>query len=149
MGEIEDLPRSEFGFPGPLRDKLVAAIMTGEKTATTSTLVEYGIDDEPLPLIGAQYAVVDSADEPVAIVEVTDVQQVRLADVPWGHARDEGEGYSSLAEWRDAHENYWHSDDMRDFLRSPEFTVNDDTMVVLERFRLIRSLSAAREPKRS
>src|SRR5664279_550232 len=59
MSEIDDLPRSEFGFPGQLRDTLVAAIVAGEKTATTSTLVEYGIENEPLPVAGARYVVVD------------------------------------------------------------------------------------------
>lgn len=138
--EIEGLPRSEFGFPGPLRDKLVAAIVAGEKTATTSTLIEYGIEDEALPVVGEQYVVVDSDEKPVAVVEVTGLEQVRLSDVPWEHARDEGEGYSSIAEWRAGHESYWHSGDMRDFMGDPSFTVNDDTIVVLERFRVIRSL---------
>ena len=138
--EIEGLPRSEFGFPGPLRDKLVAAIVAGEKTATTSTLIEYGIEDEALPVVGEQYVVVDSDEKPVAVVEVTGLEQVRLSDVPWEHARDEGEDYSSVAEWRAGHESYWHSGDMRDFMGDPSFTVNDDTIVVLERFRVIRSL---------
>lgn len=140
MSEIRDLPRSEFGFPGPLRDTLVAAILAGEKTATSSTLLEYGIEDEELPIVGSQYAVVDSDEKPVAVVEVTGVEQVRLADVSWEHSRDEGEGYSSVGEWRAGHESYWHSDEMRDLMRDASFTVNDDTIVVLERFRLVRSL---------
>jgi hypothetical protein len=31
----EDLPIAEFGFPGPLRDQLVTAILRGAKTTTT------------------------------------------------------------------------------------------------------------------
>jgi hypothetical protein len=30
----EELPVAEFGFPGPLRDQLVAAILAGTKTTT-------------------------------------------------------------------------------------------------------------------
>lgn len=34
MPKHDDLPISEYAFPGPLRDQLVAAILAGEKTAT-------------------------------------------------------------------------------------------------------------------
>ncbi|MBH0115289.1 ASCH domain-containing protein [Salinibacterium sp. NG253] len=141
MGEIDNLPVSEFGFPGPLRDTLVAAILAGKKTSTSSTLVEYGIEGDPLPVAGERYVVVDSRDAPVAIVKIVTVEQSRLVDVSWEHARNEGEGYSSLAEWRAGHERYWHGDDMRAFLGDPEFKVNDDTIVVLERFEVIRRLA--------
>ncbi|MGJ8722865.1 MAG: ASCH domain-containing protein [Salinibacterium amurskyense] len=143
MAEIDDLPVTEFAFPGALRDTLVAAILAGEKTSTSSTLVEYGIDNEPLPAVGKRYALIDSEDKRVAVLEVTDVKQIRLADVPWEHARDEGEGYRSVAQWRAGHEAYWHSDAMRSFLGDPTFTVNDETTVVLERFVVVSRLAAA------
>ena len=53
---------------------------------------------------------------------------------------DEGEGYESVAEWRVGHESFWHSDEMRRELGDPSFTVNDDTPIVLERFRVIERL---------
>ncbi|WP_166872403.1 ASCH domain-containing protein [Salinibacterium sp. ZJ450] len=136
----DDPPRVEFAFPGPLRDRLVSAILDGSKTSTTSTAVEYRIEDDPFPQVGARQVVVDSAEKAVAVIEITDVQHFRLGLVPWEHARDEGEGHSSLSEWRAAHERYWHSNEMRSFLGNPSFTVNDDTMVVLERFRLVEVL---------
>jgi hypothetical protein len=43
------LPASEFGFPGPLRDRLVAAILTGEKISTTGLHGEYMRSGEALP----------------------------------------------------------------------------------------------------
>ena len=142
MAEIENLPVTEFAFPGELRDALVAAILAGEKTATSSTLVEYGIESDPLPAVGERYALIDSDDKRVAVLEVTDVQQARLADVPWEHARDEGEGYESVAQWRTGHEAYWHSDAMRSFLGDPTFTVSDETIVVLERFVVVSRVAA-------
>ena len=48
-GDPADLPRNEFAFPGPLRDKLVAAILDGSKTATTGLLIDYEHEGEPLP----------------------------------------------------------------------------------------------------
>jgi len=47
---------------------------------------------------------------------------------------------STVAEWRDGHERFWHSEEMRNFLGDPFFNVNEDTMMVLERFSLIKIL---------
>ena len=137
MTNIDSLPIAEFGFPGSLRDKLVSAICNGSKTSTTSTVVEYQIEDEPLPQVGSRQAVVDSEGRRLVIIETTDVEQVRLSEVPWEHARDEGEGHTSLPEWRIAHEKFWESEEMRAFLMDPNFVVDDDTLVVLERFRTV------------
>jgi uncharacterized protein YhfF len=135
-----DLPAAEFGFPGPLRDRLVAAVLDGVKTATTGLLQDYEIDAEPLPVVGSRAAVVDSAGRRVAVIEVTEVRVGRLGDVDLDHAHDEGEGDESVAAWRAGHEDFWHGPDYRGWLGDPDFTVNDDTPVVLERFRLVELL---------
>jgi uncharacterized protein YhfF len=133
----EDLPRMEFAFPGPLRDQLVAAVLSGVKTTTTGLLAGYG-DDEPLPEVGDRRVVVDSADQPVAVIEYTDVRVLRLVDVDLRHAVDEGEGDESVAQWRANHEGFWHSDEVRAEL-GPEFTVDDDTLILAQRFRVVEA----------
>ncbi|MFE2617741.1 RNA-binding protein, partial [Micromonospora chalcea] len=35
---------------------------------------------------------------------------------------------------------FWHGDDYRGWLGDPTFTVDDDTLAVLERFRLVETL---------
>src|SRR5262245_507308 len=57
---LDDLPLAEFAFPGPLRDQLVAAILSGAKTSTSGLALEYEREKEPLPEVGQQSAVVDS-----------------------------------------------------------------------------------------
>lgn len=141
--DIARLPKAEFAFPGPLRDQLVAAILDGTKTATTGLLVEYEVDGAPLPKIGQRSVVVDSDDQPVALIETTGVRVVVMTETDAAHAADEGEGYTTVAEWRAAHEKFWHSKQMRSILGDATFTVNDTTMVVLERFRLVAGLRAA------
>ena len=136
-------PIAEFAFPGPLRDRLIAAIMDGTKTTTSSTLVEYSTENEPLPVIGARQTVVDSHNSAVAIIQTVAVEIIRLADVSIAHARAEGEGFVSVAAWRTGHEAFWHSTELRAHLKDPTFTVDDDTLVVLERFRVIQSLGNA------
>jgi uncharacterized protein YhfF len=81
--------------------------------------------------------VIDSAGEPVALIEVIAVRVIRLADVSLAHAIGEGEGFGSVAQWRAAHEAFWHSAEARAELGDPSFTVNDDTQVVTEEFRLV------------
>ena len=134
---------AEFGFPGALRDQLIAAILAGAKTSTSSTLVEYSIEDEQLPIIGNKQTVVDSNGAAVATIQAVAVEIVRLADVGLEHTRAEGEGFDSVAAWRRGHEAFWHSTDMRDFLSIPNFTVADETLVMLERFQLIEVLGQA------
>ena len=127
----------EFAFPGPLRDQLVAAILSGDKTTTSGLLIGYERDGEPLPRPGDRWVVIDSAGEPVTLIEVVAVRVIRLADVDLAHAVGEGEGYRSVAEWRAGHEAFWHSAELRAELGDPAFTVNDDTQVVAEEFRLV------------
>jgi uncharacterized protein YhfF len=136
----EDLSRTEFAFPGPLRDALVSAVLGGHKLSTTSLLCEYELEASPLPVPGHRSVVVDSKNQAVAIIETTSVKVVRLDSVDLSHVVDEGEGFDSVAEWRAGHEKFWHSDEVRRALCEPTFTVNDDTPVVLERFRVVERL---------
>ena len=133
----EDLPVAEFAFPGPLRDQLVAAIVAGDKTTTSGLVASYEHEGEPLPHPGLRQMVVDSSGNPVVAIETTAVRVIRLADVDLAHALGEGEGYKSVADWRAGHERFWHSADMRAAMGDPEFTVDDDTLVVAQTFRLI------------
>jgi uncharacterized protein YhfF len=138
----ESLPKAEFAFPGPLRDQLVAAILDGSKTSTTGLVVDYEHHREPLPTAGERSVVVDSDDRPVAVIEVTAVRVAPLAEVDLAHAVDEGEGFTTVSEWRTGHERVWHSEEMRRELDDPAFIVGDATLVVLERFRVLTDLRA-------
>ncbi|WP_309234408.1 ASCH domain-containing protein [Nocardia sp. XZ_19_385] len=128
-----------LAFPGPLRDQLVAAVLSGEKVSTTGLLADYEAAREELPVIGERSGLIDSDGREVAVIEVTDVRVLPLGAVDLQHALDEGEGYGSVAEWRTGHERFWHSAKMRKALGNPEFTVDDETLVVAERFRVVRS----------
>lgn len=134
------LPEALFGFPGPLRDQLVAAVLDGTKTSTTGLLQDYEFDGEPLPRVGDRSVVPDSAGRHVAVIELTEVRVARLGDVDAVHARDEGEGHDTVAAWRAGHEDFWHGEDYRGWLGDPAFTVDDDTPGVLKRFRVVRTL---------
>ena len=132
--DVGNLPKDEFAFPGPERDRLVEAILDGRKTATTSLMAEFIHDHEPLPSSGRRTILVNSDNQSVAVLRYASVSVIRLGLVTWQHVLNEGEGYKSLAEWREAHESFWTSENMRQALGDPNFTVDDQTLVVLETF---------------
>lgn len=136
-----DLPRAEFAFPGPLRDTLTGAVLGGVKTAGTCLLVEHDIDGtDPFDQIGQRSVMIDSQGRPLALLVCTDVEVRRLADVDLRHALDEGEGFTTVAEWRDAHERFWSSAEYRAYVGNDAAAVDDDTMVVLDRFKVVDRL---------
>lgn len=128
--EIEELAACEFAGPGPLREQLVAAVLRGEKTATSSLLAEY--QHEPLPTPGERFRVVDSEGANVAVIETTSISITPLAAIDLQFARDEGEGFASVAQWRQAHEEFWRST-----AEELGIELGDETLVVAERFRLV------------
>jgi uncharacterized protein YhfF len=122
---IPDLPPMELGYSRtPLRRQLVEAVLRGDKTATA------GLDgDEPLPHAGDRFLLLGYDDEPLAVVETTEVRVLRVIEVDLDFARDEGEGFETVADWREAHERFW-----------TDREIGDDTLVVAERFRLVERL---------
>jgi len=110
-----------------LRRQLVEAVLCGDKTATASLRVEYvPSTDEPMPEVGERLLLVGWDDEPAGVVETTEVRVVPAGKVDLQFARDEGEGFGSVADWRAAHERFW-----------ADRVISDQTLVVCERFRLI------------
>ncbi|HUX03875.1 MAG TPA: ASCH domain-containing protein [Acidimicrobiales bacterium] len=135
-----ELPRSEFAFPGPLRDRLIGAILDGRKVTTTSLAVEYDIEHETLPCVGQRSIVVDSNNQPVCVIETVEVLIVPLGEVGYQHVVDEGEGHATVSEWRRGHENFWRSKEMVASLGDAAPALDNSTLVVLERFRVVERL---------
>ena len=131
----------EFGFPGPLRDRLVAAVLSGAKTATSSLLTEWEQDGDALPLVGERQTVIDSDARPVAVIEIVSATVVALGDVDLQVALDEGEGFESVADWRSAHERYWNEQVQPVLADTSAWPLTDATPVVVERFRLVERVA--------
>jgi uncharacterized protein YhfF len=140
--DLDALPRWGFAFPGRVRDWLTGLALAGTKTTTAGLRAEFEADGDPVPVPGERSLLVDSDQRPVAVLETVSVRICRLADVDDEHARDEGEGYADAAAFRESHERFWGSylDSLRTRLGDPTFAITDDTLVVLERFRVVRRL---------
>ena len=121
-----DAPPMELGYARTdLRRRLVDAVLRGEKTATAGLRSDYGTNDR-LPEAGDRSLLLGWDDEPVGVVETAEVRFIRAGDVDLQFARDEGEGFDTVADWRAAHERFWAGQE-----------ITDDTLVVAERFRLV------------
>jgi uncharacterized protein YhfF len=128
-GELRPFELGDRGTD--LRRKLVEAVLRGHKTATSSLRQEYHpYTSELLPQIGERFLLVGYDDEPLGVVETTELRILAAGNVDLQFARDEGEGFASVGEWRAAHARYWSK-------RGLLATLTDDTLVVCERFRLV------------
>ena len=124
---LSDLPtlKLELGWPRTeLRRRLVDAVLRGEKTATAG-LAEL---EEERWSAGDRLTVLGYDDEPVAIAEVVEERIIPAGEIDVQFARDEGEGFESVEDWREAHERFF------------ERALPDDTLIVATRFRLVERL---------
>jgi uncharacterized protein YhfF len=126
-----------------MRDGLVKAALEGHKTATSSLLAEWEHEREALPSVGERQTVVDSDARPVAIIELRAVEIIRLGDADHQLALEEGEGFGSVGEWREAHERFWKTEVAPLLPDSSDAPLNDDTLIVVERFRLVERARAS------
>jgi Uncharacterized protein conserved in bacteria len=139
----DSLPDAEFGFPRTdLRRRLVEAILRGEKTSTTALLSDYERSDDPLPKLGERFRLIDERDQAVGIIETTEVRVSTIGEVDLRFAIEEGEGFTSVEEWRVAHEEFWmsYADETRAWIGDPDWRPSDDTKIVCERFRLVEAV---------
>jgi uncharacterized protein YhfF len=124
-----ELPPFELGHPRTeLRRQLVAAVLAGEKTTTAGLWSEYEAEGEPLPAPGDRFTLHDFDDAAVAIVRVVVARIVSAAEIVVGFARDEGEGFESVDDWRVAHEDFFQQQ------------ITPETKIVAIRFEVVERL---------
>lgn len=128
-----DLPGVEY-FCDNARDADLCAdlVLSGRKRATSSALIDYLRDGDPLPQAGKLLIVTNWAGEARALIRTHTVTIRRFDDVPESFARLEGEGDLSLASWRSTHRAFWNR-------RSVETgsLVDENFQVVCEEFEVI------------
>lgn len=130
----------DFGYPGDsgLGNRLLAAVVTRAKTATSSLAVEY-LNGDPLPRVGERLTLVDHDGNRHGSVETTKVRIIPLNEVGDDVAWAEGEGYADAAAWRRGHEEFWsHAQHLiREDAGGPDWTLRNAEPVVVQWFRLI------------
>jgi len=130
---LESLPPVawSFGVTRDQADRLLALVLAGTKTATSSSAWDYQVTGEPLPTVGTLSILLDGLERPRALVVTAAVEVVPFGEVSAEHAYLEGEGDRTLEHWREVHRRFFaeHAEHARGF---------DPTMpVVLERFEVL------------
>ncbi|MGB3763461.1 MAG: ASCH domain-containing protein [Ornithinimicrobium sp.] len=128
----EALPPPAWSFSSEAReaDELLALVLEGAKTATSSARHEYEEEGADLPTPGMLAIVLDGAQHPRALIRTTAVEVVPFDSVSAEHAWAEGEGDRSLGHWRRQHAA---------FFGGPNGAVAPSMLVVLERFVVLAS----------
>ncbi|MBN1305974.1 MAG: ASCH domain-containing protein [Anaerolineales bacterium] len=131
--ENTDLPEAwGFGSSPQMADELGQLVYDGIKTATASLVWEYEAEGEMIPKPGDLSIILNGRDEPICLIETTEIRILPFDEVEPGFANDEGEGDRSLAYWRKAH--WWFfGETCKAINRKP----SQHMPVVCERFRLI------------
>lgn len=126
---MSGLPHFELAHPRTeLRRQLVDAALRGEKTATAGLLEEYDAEGEQPEPAGTRCTLLGYDDAPVAVIEVTESRVVRAENIDEQFARDEGEGFDSVEDWRIAHEHFFGR------------PIQPETQIVAIRFRVVERL---------
>lgn len=97
-----DLHFEAKGFVG---DELISLVLSGQKTAIFSSYATFSIDQEPLPVSGELYIILDRAENPVCVIETESVNIIPFNEVTWGMAQKEGED-ENLESWREKKREY-------------------------------------------
>ena len=101
----ENMIAEQFGRAyTPLADELAKEIVMGKKTATCPAYLFYELENEPLPKIGDYTIVLNSKDEPVAIIKNTEIQIIPMNKVTKEMAIAEAGSYEY---WRESHVNFF------------------------------------------
>jgi uncharacterized protein YhfF len=113
-----------FGDSPEMADELLALVLAGKKTATSSGIPK----DQPMPKIGARSLVLDGAGNPACVIETTAVALLPLCEVPWEMAKREGED-ESLESWLQGHIRFFSREAKRE-----GYVFSEDMPIVFEDF---------------
>lgn len=114
-----------FGDSPEMADRLLAFVLSGDKTATC-----WSVRDGQQTEVGKRMVAKDGAGRPRAVLETVSLDQVRFDEVGWEFAHAEGEGDRDLEDWRAGHRGY--------FTRNGGFA--PDMMLWCERFRVVETI---------
>jgi uncharacterized protein YhfF len=138
LADIDTLPPLVFGDPSEFRELQVALVMSGDKTGSSNLRVAYELAGEPLPIVGTEYAIVDSANTRVAVVEVLEVREHTVAETALELAQHES---PTLEAWHTLHRDYWETlvPAIRRHLDDPDWVLTDAEPVISKVFRVVHA----------
>ncbi|MBE7124090.1 ASCH domain-containing protein [Bacillus cereus] len=117
---------------GESPDYLAQLVIDGIKTATCSGHIFYELENESLPKTNDYSIILNSQDEPIAIIRTIEVTVTPMNEVTEEFAIAEGEGDLTYNYWRDSHIQFFTKE-----LHELGLGFSEDMLLVCERFELI------------
>ena len=121
-----------FGNTSEMARELAELVISGKKRATASLFEFNEMHPEVAPINDGYSVVTDFEDNPLCVIQTTEIRQIPFMEVDAAFAFDEGEGDQTLRDWRDGHWRYFTKE-------AAEFGLefNEKSLVCCERFRLL------------
>ncbi|MGM9584436.1 MAG: tRNA (N6-isopentenyl adenosine(37)-C2)-methylthiotransferase MiaB, partial [Faecousia sp.] len=130
-----DIPEYDaycYGYP-ELADEILAALLRGDKRATTGLKCLYELEKAPLPQVGQYSVILDSRGAPHCITRITKIEITPFREISEEYAFIEGEGDKSLSYWKDAHREVFTRECREDF----QMEFSEDMDCVCEYFEVV------------
>ena len=130
-----DIPEYDayyYGYP-EAADEILAALLRGDKRATTGLRCLYELEQEPLPKVGQYSVILDSKGLPHCITRIINIEITKFRDISEEYAFIEGEGDKSLKYWKDAHREVF----TRECREDAGIEFNEDMECVCEYFEVV------------
>jgi uncharacterized protein YhfF len=121
-----------FGDRPETADSLGALVKARVKTATASLIWAYEAEGEPLPGVGEYSIILDGRENPLCVIQTTEITICPFEEVDAEHAYLEGEGDRTLDFWREVHWRFF-ARECQALGREP----NKAMPVLCERFMLV------------
>lgn len=125
--KYEKLPYEVWGFgqDKEFSDRLIGLVISRKKIATAGLYLE----TEKQPIVGSLGIIVDDNFEPTCLIEYIKIEIKPFLEVDFEFAKEEGEGFVDLEDWREKHRKIfklWHPD-----------IFSENSLVVCEIFKLL------------
>lgn len=131
--DSEDKCSGDLSFEGKgfVQSQINSIVLTGQKQAFFTTFATFTIDNEPLPISGELYILVDNQNKPLCVLEIESVNIIPFNEVTFEMVKKEGE-CATLGEWKEKMQEY-----IEDEAHVLGFEYSPDIKLVYQTFKVI------------
>lgn len=131
--DAEDKCSGDLSFEGKgfVQSQINSIVLAGQKQAFFTTLATFTIDNEPLPISGELYILVDNQNKPLCVLEIESVNIIPFNEVTFEMVKKEGE-CATMGEWKEKMQEY-----IEDEAHVLGFEYSPDIKLVYQTFKVI------------
>ena len=120
-----------FCFTEDVAAELLELVLSGKKTATTSSLLAFEKANEPVPTVGSFSIITDFHGNPHCVIETTSITTLKFSEMTFELCRLEGED-DNLESWQRNHRKFFTEDG-----KEVGYEFSEDMPVIFEEFKVV------------